>query len=127
MWVRRVLLPLVHSAGFGGCPLVGWESGHRSSRWVLLVALVVMFSWQWFLLPAFFFLFFLSSFAITAGPQVAEALAAAVDLVETSLLAGMASVWGAGGWVRFWGIGPGAVGGECFRCSVFKLEPQLVR
>ena len=59
--------------------------------------------------PALFFLFFLSSFAITAGPQVAEALAAAVDLVETSLLAGVASIWGGGSWVRFWGIVLGAV------------------
>lgn len=54
--------------------------------------------------PALFFLFFLISAAVAAGPLEAATLAVVVDLVETSLLVGVevivgsveGSSWGTG-------------------------------
>jgi hypothetical protein len=48
-------------------------------------------------LRVFLFLCFLSSVAVAAGPQVAAALAAVVDLVVVSLLAGDTFILESGG------------------------------
>lgn len=47
--------------------------------------------------PALFFLFFLISAAVAAGPLEAATLAVVVDLVETSLLVGVEIIVGSVG------------------------------
>jgi hypothetical protein len=67
---------------------------------LVVFSVCFVFIFYGIVLPAFFFLFFLSSVAVAAGPQVAAALAAVVDLVESSLLMGVEIIMSGllGGW-----------------------------